>query len=80
MMTYEFVSEGNRNSIHKMVQYQPTSLKKIYNLAFGDNDIATGEVSDMVITNNGDRDKVLTTVATTVYAFTEQYPNAWVYI
>lgn len=33
----------------------------------------------MSITNNGDSLKVLATVASTVYAFTEKYPNAWIF-
>ena len=35
-------------------------------------------INDFAITNNGDSLKVLATVASTVYAFTEKYPNAWI--
>ena len=31
------------------------------------------------MTNNGDSEKVLTTVVATVYAFTDKYPDAWIY-
>jgi ribonucleotide monophosphatase NagD (HAD superfamily) len=48
-------------------------------LAFGDLDETTGEINDEVITNNGDSLKVLATVASTVYAFTAQYPNASIF-
>lgn len=32
-----------------------------------------------LLTNNGDSTKTLATVASTVYAFTGKYPEAWVY-
>ena len=79
MMTFEFVSEGSKGLIHKLVRYQPTNLKNIYNLAFGDKEHSTGEIDDTVISNNGDSEKVLTTVVATLYAFTDKYPEAWIY-
>ena len=54
-------------------------MKGLYNLAFGDKDIETGEIDDKVISNNGDSEKVLTTVVATVYAFFDKYPDAWIY-
>lgn len=79
LMTFEFISEGPKGLIHKLVRYQPTNLKNVYNLAFGDKDHATGNIDDTVISNNGDSEKVLATVAATVYAFTDRYPDAWIY-
>lgn len=79
MMTFEFVSEGKNGLIHKIVKYQPTNLKGLYNLAFGDKDLKTGEIDDKVISNNGDSEKVLATVVSTVYAFTDKYPDVWIY-
>ena len=79
LMTFEFISEGQKGLIHKLVRYQPTNLKEVYNLAFGDKDISTGEINDTVISNNGDSEKVLATVVATVYAFTDKYPDAWIY-
>ena len=32
-----------------------------------------------MISNNNDGEKVLATVVATVYAFTDKYPNVWVY-
>lgn len=61
------------------MKYQPTNLKGLYNLAFGDKAPETGEIDDKVISNNGDSEKVLATVVATVYAFTDKYPDAWVY-
>lgn len=39
MMTFEFASEGEKGIIHKLVKYQETNLKDLYNLAFGDKDV-----------------------------------------
>jgi hypothetical protein len=79
LLTFEFISEGPKGLINKLVRYQPTNVKDIYNLAFGDKDHATGDINDTVISNNGDSEKVLSTVAATVYAFTDKYPEAWIY-
>jgi len=78
-MTFEFISEGSKGLIHKLVRYQSTNLKDVYNLAFGDKDHTTGDIDDTIISNNGDSEKVLATVIATVYAFTDKYPNTWVY-
>jgi hypothetical protein len=79
LMTFEFISEGKKGLIHKLVEFQPTNLKGIYNLAFGDKDRETGEIDDTVISNNGDSEKILATVVAAVYAFTDKYPDAWIY-
>lgn len=79
LMTFEFISEEQKGLIHKLVRFQPTNLKDVYNLAFGDKDLTTGDIDDKVISNNGDSEKVLATVAATLYAFTDKYPNAWIY-
>jgi len=71
LMTYEFVSEGPKGRIPKLVQYSPTNLKDVYNLAFGDRDVHTGQINDEIISNNGDSEKVLATVVATIYAFTD---------
>jgi len=79
LMYYEFFSEGPKGRIRKLVEYSSTNLKNVYNLAFGDYDEKTGGINDKSITNNGDSQKVLATVASTVYAFTNRYPDAWVH-
>ncbi len=77
--TYEFTSEGQNGIIQKIVRYEATSIEGVYNLAFGDKDYLSGDFNDTVISNNGDSEKVLATVVATLYAFTDKYPNAWVY-
>ena len=68
LMTFEFISEGSKGLISKLVRYQRTNVEGVYNLAFGDEDHLTGDIDDTVISNNGDSEKVLATVAATVYA------------
>jgi len=79
LMVFEFVSDGPKGQIKKLIQYSETNLKDFYNLGFGDKDEQTGDIDDKVITNNGDSQKVLATVAATVYAFTDKYPASWIY-
>ena len=79
LTTFEFVSEGPKGLIHKLIQFTPTNLKGVYNLSFGDKDPNTGKINDTSISNNGDSEKVLATVVASVYAFTDKNPDAWVY-
>ncbi|MDD2345765.1 MAG: hypothetical protein PHY85_06435 [Bacteroidales bacterium] len=79
LRVYEFISEGPKGLIKKMVQYTYTGTENVYNLAFGDYNEETKTIDDFSITNNGDSIKVLATVASTVYAFTEKHPNAWIF-
>ena len=75
---YEFISEGPEGLIKKMVIYTETTTENVYNIGFGDYDESTNGISDLSVTNNGDSLKVLATVASTVYAFIERHPNAWI--
>ena len=79
LMFYEFNSYGPKGEVTKLIEYTETKLKGFYNLGFGDKDPCTGKINDAVITDNGDSKKVLSTVASSVYKFTNNYPNAWVY-
>ena len=76
---YSFYSEGIKGLIKKMIVFSFTGESNIYNLGFGDYNSETKTIDDEVITNNGDSLKVLATVASTVYAFTEKYPDALVF-
>ena len=67
---FEFDSQGPRGKIRKMVQYTQYLSENLFNLGFGDLDSATNEIDDLVITDNGDREKVLATVASTLFVFT----------
>ena len=76
---FEFVSVGNKGKVTKIVQYTEMTIKGYYNLGFGDLDIETKEINDEIVTNNGDGQKVLATVVSTVYSFTGKNPDAYIY-
>ena len=76
---FEFDSIGNKGKITKIVQYTKMSVKGYYNLGFGDLDIETREINDEIITNNGDGQKALATVVSTMYSFTGNNPQAYIY-
>lgn len=78
-MVFEFVSDGINGKIPKLVIYSETHLHNFYNLGFGDKDETTGEIDDEAVTNNGDSEKVLATVASTLYTFTDKFPEAMVF-
>jgi hypothetical protein len=78
MTHYEFTSEGPKGLIKKIVEFTETGTENVYNLGFADYDENTKTTSDISVTNNGDSLKVLATVASTVYAFTQKNPKAWI--
>lgn len=75
LATFEFVSEGRKDQIVKVIQFEPMNLENLHNLAFGDQNAETGELADKVVTDNGDSEKVLVTVVAAVYAFADRYPE-----
>jgi len=79
LMVFEFISQGPKGQIPKLVKYSETNLKDLYNLAFGDKDLKTGEINDKIVSNNADGDMVLATIVATVYAFTDKYPDSWIF-
>ena len=79
LTVFEFISEGPKGFIRKIIQFQETNKANLYNLAFGDKNNETGEVDDLVVSNNADSEKVLATVVAALYAFFDKYPDASVY-
>lgn len=79
LTTFEFVSEGRRGRILKVVQFEPMEAENVFNLAFGDVNEASNLLDDKTVTDNGDTEKVLATVVAAVYVFADRYPAAWVY-
>jgi hypothetical protein len=78
---FEFVSSGINGNIVNVVKYVPfPNQEGLFNLGFGDKSIETGELDDLVVSNNGDTEKVLATVAMTVFEFFEEHPSATVYL
>lgn len=76
---FKFSSEGPKGKIKKLVVYSQMLETDIYNLAFGDYDEETDSINDTVISNNNDSQKVLATVVSTLYVFTNKHPDFWVY-
>jgi len=75
----EFYSDGPKGRIKKTVMFtKAQGNPTIYNLAFGDVDPHTGIVSDIIISDNKDRDKVLATVANAIHAFCNHYGNYYI--
>ncbi len=74
-LDYEFFSDGPKGRIKKIVRFIQIE-KRVFNIGFGDLDEGTGEISDVIVTNNKDSRKVLATVASIVNFFMLQYPGA----
>ena len=45
--------------LEKLIQFTLVNQNSFYNLAFGDKNPVTGEIDNMIITDNGDSEKVL---------------------
>jgi hypothetical protein len=76
---FEFFSEGINGRIKKTVEYTEIA-DGLFNLAFGDWNEIQERMTDTSRTNNGDRDKVLATVAATAFIFLKTYPKAALHI
>ncbi len=77
-LQFTFTSEGPKGNILKMIQFTNYQHPNFFNLGFGDVE-EDGSLNDEVITNNGDMDKVLATIVSSLYAFTFTHPSALVY-
>lgn len=77
--TFEFDSIGPRGCIRKVVQFAPLAGEALFNLGFGDKNSETGDFDDTSVTDNGDTEKVLATVATVVYLFCDRFPLARIF-
>lgn len=77
---YEFFSDGPNGVIRKIIQFQAIDgFDHLYNLAFGDWNEANGTIDDTITSNNGDRKKVLVTVARAVFEFMKRHPEATIF-
>ena len=75
---FEFESVGKYGVIRKVVRYDETNVKGVYNLGFGDIDLKSGRINDLVVSDNGDMEVVLATVASTLSQFIKHHPDALV--
>ena len=74
----DFISDGTKGAIPKRISFTSTEMENVYNLAFGDI-MENGEIDDYTISDNGDRNKILATVANVVDNYTNKYPERWVF-
>ncbi|HEY4063714.1 MAG TPA: hypothetical protein VGM30_17520 [Puia sp.] len=77
LSVFDFISLGKNGKIHKRIAFMRTERSGVYNLAFGDID-EEGGIDDFSISDNGDRNKILATVAKSVDEFTKKYPRRWI--
>jgi hypothetical protein len=76
-VNFEFLSIGKKGTIRKIVMLRNIGFN-IYNLALGDMNELTGGMDDKARSNNGDRNKVMATVAEIVIDFLANHPGATV--
>jgi hypothetical protein len=77
---FRFVSEGTNGSIIKIVSFVGFEYRPgVYNLGFGDLDGENQHGDDQARSNNGDMEKVLSTVAMAVIRFTDNNKDATIY-
>jgi hypothetical protein len=76
---YTFVSVGRHGELVKVVRFSEISgMTDTYNLALGTL-LPDGEIDFLTIANNGDRNKILVTIAWIVGIFMEHYTGKKVY-
>ncbi len=77
-LTYEFVSIGPKGHITKLVVYQHL-FDNLYNLAFGDQTDKSEGLDDLIVSENGDTEKILSTVASTLFDFFDHHDGTIVF-
>jgi hypothetical protein len=75
---FDFISVGTKGNIHKRIRFCQTPIDNVVELMFGDA-IGSHDVNYYSVTNNGDRDKILLTVARATRIFLEVNPEKTAY-
>jgi uncharacterized protein DUF6934 len=78
LSVFEFVSTGRAGMVRKRIVFAKTDVRGIYNLAFG-NIRTDSSLDDEIISDNGDRNRILATVAQAIDIYTQRYPRRWIY-
>ncbi|WP_298709243.1 hypothetical protein [Chitinophaga sp.] len=82
--TYAFDSVGPNGEIRKIIQFQPIAETinglKVVNLAFGDYITDGYAINDRSVSNNGDTNKVLATVAKTAVNYLDEFGPALIIV
>jgi hypothetical protein len=79
-----FYSDGPKGRLKKLVVYSMiNNLPDTFNLGFGTlkvNSVGNEYLDGTEISDNGDRDKILATIALTAYTFIDKYPDKKIYL
>ena len=78
LSSFDFVSVGKNGKILKRIVFNPTETDNVYSLLFGDV-IKTNQINDLSVSDNGDRHKILGTIAAAIDRYTERYPERTIY-
>jgi uncharacterized protein DUF6934 len=78
---YVFYSEGPKGRIRKIVRFALMISDGVpyYNLSFGDWNEEFQIIDDLVVSNNGDTEKLLATVAAIIIEFSRNAPEALIF-
>lgn len=76
---FDFVSVGPNGKFHKRVIFAKTSYAGVYSLNLADYDHVNDYLDYYSISDNGDREKILATVVSCLFAFFNEYPGVYVY-
>ena len=77
-LEFQFISDGPKGEIIKVIQFAQTQNAEIYNLAFG-NLRKDGSIDDETTNDNKDRNKIPATVAAAVFEFSSHYPDKLIF-
>jgi hypothetical protein len=73
-LEYQFWSMGPKGLIKKQIYFESTNMVDVYNLSFGNrND--DGTIDDLTVSDNKDKNKILATVVSAIYDFTNKFPG-----
>jgi hypothetical protein len=76
-------NDGPKGRIRKIVSYRYLGVDKrfhYFNVGFGDFDPKSGKINDLIVTDNKDSEKILSTVAATAVEFTRTIRKCRLYI
>lgn len=84
---FEFYSHGEKKYLmgvnYSYIGIEAVTHKPVYNLGFGvlkiNPETGLEEIDDSIKNNNGDRDKILATVAFTALSFFNKHPDTIIY-
>lgn len=81
-LSFTFFSEGPRGRILKIIRFKLLQVRRLvmYNLGLGDVESQDKDVVwDDVVSDNGDRDKILMTVVECIRIFFQHRPDSYVF-